>query len=493
MQPSSPGKPKHWICTFLGPTTMPAPVEMDDLICAMRDLTLDDAQTTQVPQQLVELPLDPPNMETPLVMTPGIPSQTAGGPVPMPELVKNRLRIRVDPGITELAWVTDITLGLQTGLYSRFGGDRLATEKELLESGSAVEVILKAEANQPVLEPDPTPENEMAEEIQKSEAAETEPKTRRLNRSSPAATPKAETSSLGGEHVAIRNKQTLCSQCQKVGPTTCDCRGKELPPRAATDHPQLKEEEEHGWYDFKEQGLSYHEVLLNVTQAGLLPENKIHLPGYGVKHDLKNLDSDNRPIMRKWATVGAHIWTVKLHNKVGGRKPRRRREMRTLPGLNEATYFETQPVKRFNTENLWRKRKGRQRKHLFDVNPSFYRIFKCGTRKLPSRPSAWPEKQITDVEVRQPESSLNEIDSLTMASVPTTHAHEDFGNEGDKIAQGDPFNPEVIVHLYSNQAYKLYWLCFALEQMYICLPVCSWVDPESEWKSVTQGPRQSQI
>ena len=212
---------------------MTAPVEMDDLIRAMRDLTLDDAQTTQVPQQVVELPLVPPNMVTPPVRTLGIPPQTAGGPVPTSGPVKICLWRPVDPGITELAWVTYIKLGLRTGLYSRFGGDRLATEKELLESGSAVEEILKAEANQPVLEPDPTPENEMTEEIQKSKAAETELKTRRVNRSNPAATPKAETSSLGCEHVAICNKQTLCSQCHKGGPTTCDCRGKELPTRTS--------------------------------------------------------------------------------------------------------------------------------------------------------------------------------------------------------------------------------------------------------------------
>ena len=98
-------------------------------------------------------------------------------------------------------------------------------------------------------------------------------------------------------------------------------------------------------------------------------------------------------------------------------------------------YFETQLVQKFKAENLWRKRNGKRKKHLFDVNPSFYRIFKCGARKLLSRPSTWPEKEIPAVEVRKPESSLKEIDSLTMASVPTTHAHEDVGNEGDKIVQ----------------------------------------------------------
>ena len=42
-------------------------------------------------------------------------------------------------------------VGFAKHLYSRFGGARMSTLKELLDSGLAVEDILKAEAISPVL------------------------------------------------------------------------------------------------------------------------------------------------------------------------------------------------------------------------------------------------------------------------------------------------------------------------------------------------------
>ena len=79
---------------------------------------------------------------------------------------KSHLWKHGDPAMTEFALVTQINLGLQKDLESRFRGARMSTLKEFLESKKAVEEILKVETDTepPELEPDLTRDNGAAKE-----------------------------------------------------------------------------------------------------------------------------------------------------------------------------------------------------------------------------------------------------------------------------------------------------------------------------------------